>query len=871
MLFRLDYGNSFILGIKWVMDAKLIPSSTYRLQFSSNFTFKDAEYIIPYLVELGISHVYSSPIFTAVRGSQHCYDVTNPFEINPDLGGEKAFRLLREKLRNAGIGWIQDFVPNHMAFSQENEMLKDVLLNGVHSKYGNLFDIDWENALFEGKIVCPILSDDLEKELSEIKFSMEGKRMTLEYMGNRLPVPENLSLQFSGNDDASGRKIVHLNSSSDQKFSLISKLPYVLRNWKTTNHEINYRRFFNVNGLIAINSSDLGNIHYISARLYDLIEEGLIDGIRLDHIDGIHDPQAYLVDLRKRFPDLIILVEKILSNRERLSPNWPVEGTTGYDFLFLANSIQSSRTGSSGMDSVYISKVESARNARDIIRESKCMIADTILLGDLKNLAHTIYRDIKGRVYGHDVTLHDLRICLREYLISLDVYRTYIREGKQSDSERNVIKKAISDARGNLPGQLATMDILEKYFTDFQEIRTGDPRMKLQQYEPAFFAKSIEDRFFYVHNPLISRNEVGCDPYIDYMELPEFHEQMAIRSTSLPHTMNLTSTHDTKFGEDLRAKINALQDIPDEWSSRVSLWKKINSRHLRAYDGVRCPVENQEYLVYQVLAGSETGSFRDSNYKERLYSYLMKIIREGGRTTGWFEPNLEYEENFHSFLSSILDEHNNTRFTDDLLAFQKRMSVPGAINSLGQVILKLTSPGFPDIYRGCEALNFSFVDPDNRRAVNHGALWETLKRLPEKPGKDQISDLIRGFENGVLKMYVTAKLLNLRKNLRALFETGSYDPIYAHGSGAESMLIFSRTMDNMDCIVFIRLHVSEFFKVSSDIEPDYWNEAYADFSGHMGDYVSVLTSGKVRIGGGREYLRKVTSGLPFEVLISSGE
>lgn len=848
----------------------MIPSS-YRIQFSSAFTFSDAESIIPYIVELGISHVYASPILTAVKGSQHCYDVTDPFEINPELGGEAGFRKLRRKLVENGIGWIQDFVPNHMAFSYQNKLLQDVLLNGRNSKFANLFDIGWDNRLFSGKIVCPILSDDIENEISEIKFVLKGDDLFLEYRGSTLPVSSTAICQVFNNPEEVRNGLPRLNDSKTLKMKVIRELPYDLRNWKTTQHEINYRRFFNVNGLIAINSSDTGNIHFISSKIYDLIREGLIDGLRLDHIDGLHDPQRYLSELRKKFPNLIILVEKILAHREKLNPDWPVEGTTGYDFLFLVNSIQSSASGSSGMDSVYASVVENARKAPEIIRESRRLIVDDVLEGDLDNIALDVYHDLRERDYGHDVTLHDLKICLSEYFMNLSVYRTYFREKRSVDSDDIALRKSLSSSRKYLKNQKPTMDILERYLTEYDTIRTGDPRMKLQQYEPAFFAKSIEDRFFYVHNPLISRNEVGCDPFIDYLDINEYHELMSARFATTPHTMNLTSTHDTKFGEDLRAKINSLQDIPNEWNSKVSLWRKLNSRYLRAYDGVRCPVENQEYLIYQVLAGSETGSFRDSDYRERLDSYLMKIIREGGRTTGWFEPNIDYEENLRSFLRDILDENTNRKFTEDLSLFQQRITIPGAINSISQVILKILSPGFPDIYRGSETMNFSFVDPDNRRPVDHEKLSALLKSLPERLAAGSIFGLLEKFSDGRLKMYVTSRLLNLRKEHSDLFEAGSYRPMYAQGRNSESVVIFSRELDDKRCIVISRLHTGESFKELNGEFPDLWENSYVDLSGLDGEFESVITGIRKSIHGGNEYLGRIASGLPFEILISTGD
>ena len=841
--------------------------STYRIQFSSGFTFEDAEHIIPYLSDLGISHIYASPIFKAVKGSTHGYDVVSPEVINPELGGEEKFRHLRSMLSDNGIGWVQDFVPNHMAFSTENVYLNDIFQSGKSSPYSGIFDIDWENPFFKDRIVAPILGKSYEEEIENIRFERTDGGYQIRYYDHILPVETgSASVIESLNGIDHPEDASSLTLTKGMKESILQRQHYVLRNWKSTNHEINYRRFFNVNGLIAINSVDTGNIHFISKKLYQLIEEGLIDGIRLDHIDGLYDPYDYLKDLRKMFPELIILVEKILSYREELNPKWPVEGTTGYDFLFLCNALQSDGNGSAAINSIYRSTVSSAKSSDDIVRESKEGILDRELYGDLINITYAFYREIQQRDYGHDVTFKSLFISLREFIICLPVYRTYIRKGRVWDRDVDVIRSAIHQASRSCRSRETCFDVLERYFLEFETLHDGDPRIRIQQYEPAFYAKSIEDRLFYLHNPLVSRNEVGNDPYIDYMTPAEFHEIIQIRMSSLPETMNLTSTHDTKFGEDLRARINAIQDNPELWNISVRKWASVNSRFLRVYQGVRCPNENQEYLIYQVLGGSEPHSAEDREYRDRFSDYLIKIIREGGRTTEWYEPDLKYERSFRAFLDDILDASKNQEFLKDLLAFQERLSYPGYINSLVQTILKLTVPGFPDIYSGSEGFNFSFVDPDNRRPVDYHYLGKVMENLPDSYSRDDFMESFMDSGKPHIKMFLIRKLLDLRRRMKHLFDEGSYVPVYPSGARSDDSLIYARR-SGRDCLmVILPLHTGSILGTEAEFQ-DLWNDTRVDFDGMSGIYESLISARKVSIASREMDLRDLMAGFPFEILV----
>ena len=860
-----------------------VPSATYRFQFSEKFTFNDAEKTIPYLSKLGISHVYASPIMKATKGSTHGYDVVNPDVINPELGGEDGFRSLRKRLMDNGIGWIQDFVPNHMAFSHENVYLYDILEKGRFSEYSNLFDIDWDSPFFDGKIVCPILSDDFGREIGKITLVTSGNRYAVKYYDHCLPLSarsiELLNQMLSGNNgifeeersgaNASVERV--LNLTDKQKMEILDSQNYTLRNWRSTNHEVNYRRFFNVNGLITINSADTENIHFISKKLYSLINEGLIDGVRLDHIDGIYDPYLYLMELRRRFPDLIVIVEKVLSYKESINQKWPIEGTTGYDFLFLCNALQSDRESSVAMNKIYSSLVSTARGPDEIVRESKEGILDRELYGDLINITSQIYEDIKRRDYGHDITFKSLFRSIREYIVQMPVYRTYLRKGRQWEKDIDVIRSTLRKASMHLGSRETCFEALAEYIMEYDTIKVKDPRVRMQQYEPAFYAKSIEDRLFYLHNPLISRNEVGNDPFVDYISPDEFHESIQIRMSQIPDSMNLTSTHDTKFGEDLRARINAIQDNPEFWNYSVRRWMRMNSRFLRVYHGVRCPVENQEYLVYQVLAGSPPGSFSDNQYVTRLHDYLKKIIREGGKTTEWYEPDLEYESNFETFLSDILDRSKNEQFLADMESFQRRISTPGYLNSIAQTILKLTVPGFPDIYRGSEGWDYSFVDPDNRRPVDHEQFAIKLASLPETYSLEGFTTALADIEFPFLKLYLIQKILNLRKNMPDLFRLGSYVPVIPSGLRSEDTLVYARRFGEHAIIVILPLHTGAVIQDESMDFSRLWDDIRADFGNLNGAYKSLISGRKVTLPGKIMYLKDLMGGFPMEILLGKPE
>ena len=858
-----------------------IPSATYRFQFSEKFTFSDAEKTIPYLSSLGISHVYASPIMKAVSRSTHGYDVVSPDKINPELGGEEGFRKLRKKLDENGIGWIQDFVPNHMAFSTENIYLYDILEKGRSSQYSNLFDIDWDSPFFRGKIVCPILADDYDREIGKIRVIKSGTKYKIRYYDNTLPVSEQSARLIeeilkggavnSPDELPSSEAETEVELNYDLKREILDSQNYILRNWRSTNHEINYRRFFNVNGLITINSMNTENIHFISGKLYDLIGEGLIDGVRLDHIDGIYDPYRYLMELRRRFPDLIVIVEKVLSYKEPINQKWPIEGTTGYDFLFLCNALQSDREDSVAMNKIYGSLVSTARSPDEIVRESKEGMLDRELYGDLINITSQIYADIKMRDYGHDITFKSLFRTIREYIIQMPVYRTYLRKGRQWERDMDVIRSTLRRSALHLGPRETCFEAFGKYLTEYDTIGEKDPRIRMQQYEPAFYAKSIEDRLFYVHNPLISRNEVGNDPYVDYISPDEFHESIQIRMSQIPDSMNLTSTHDTKFGEDLRARINAIQDNPELWNYYVRRWMRMNSRFLRVYHGVRCPVENQEYLIYQVLAGSPPGCFADDEYVQRLHEYLRKIIREGGRTTEWYEPDLEYESNFMTFLTEILDNARNQQFLSDIESFQRSISIPGYLNSLSQTVLKLTVPGFPDIYRGSEGWDFSFVDPDNRRPVDHENLMEKLSSLPHKYDLDSFSKSLADIDFPYLKLYIIEKLLNLRKIMPDLFRLGSYIPVIPSGLRSDDTLIYARRYGGNAIIVIIPLHTGGILQNEHGDFQQLWDDMRLDFGDLGGLYHSLISGREVRIPGKIMYLHELMGGFPMDILLGKTE
>lgn len=909
-----------------------IPLSTYRLQFNGSFRFKAGRALLSYLQDLGITDLYASPLFRARRGSRHGYSVTNPMELNPELGSEADFSALTNGLKARRMGLLFDIVPNHMALSHDNPWWMDVLENGPCSLYALFFDIDWRPTagVPGGQVLLAILGkpygdvlesgelrlsleeggffvnyfdhkfpldpktyglvlshrlDRLEEELGEGHAALigirglltlldhlpgrelMGRKKVLERQRDKEIIKKSLWLLYRGTPEARRYLDESLSSFNGTRgdpgsYDLLDRLlveqPYRLAFWKVTLETINYRRFFSINDLIGIRIEEPAVFEaFEPGLLFRLVEQGRITGIRVDHIDGLYDPQGYLLRMRERLAAkakaagrgdrFYVVVEKILAEGETLPPEWPVEGTTGYDFLNVVNGLFVDEQGYRELRKVYRSFTGLRLPAADVVYRQKKLLMETLFGGEVENLGHALNLAASHDRHARDISRRDLTAELVEIIACLPVYRTYIRGFAVEAQDRAWLEKAIAEAcrRGVPAGSPALGFIRRLLLLEFPSCLSAGQKddwlrfvMRWQQFTGPVMAKGLEDSALYVYNPLISLNEVGTN--FRPVSPASFHEFNRDRLRSRPFSMNATSTHDTKRSEDVRARINVLSEMPGEWKEALERWKGLNRPHKTIVDGRAVPDPNEEIFLYQTLIGAWPLLSGDLEaFGQRLRDYTVKAAREAGVHTRWITPGEEHEKGLCTFLAAILDRSCSKEFLDDFLAFQSRLAFRGAMSSLGQVLLKIASPGVPDFYQGTELYDFSLVDPDNRRPVDfqarkslladlkrreqgpieglkrfdqgssegprrkgqgspegpmHRRLGspERLKHFDPDPLNGLLRDLLAHWEDGRIKLYTIRKALNFRKEHPDLFLEGDYLPLHAIGPRAGNIVAFAR-------------------------------------------------------------------------------
>ncbi|MBE2293619.1 MAG: malto-oligosyltrehalose synthase, partial [Phycisphaerales bacterium] len=651
-----------------------IPVATYRLQFTSDFNFDTAAAIAPYLADLGVSDIYASPILTARRGSQHGYDVVDAHSINPELGGMEQFETLGQILKQHHIGWVQDIVPNHMAYDSQNLMLVDVLENGPDSPYREFFDINW-NHLYEGirdRVLAPFLGkfygNCLEDGELQLRYSEHG--FAVHYYDFRFPIriesyyrvltydlgrlrarlershphfvkffgmlyllkyipsgkegrerydqisfiKQMLWELWNGSPEVhefieENIKIFNGEVGKPESFDLLDSLLdeqfFRLSYWKVGNEELNYRRFFTINDLISLRIEDVRVFEFTHEFILKLVAEGKIDGLRIDHIDGLYDPAQYLHRLREQAPYVYLVVEKILEHGEELPVNWPCQGTSGYDFLGAVNSLLCQPTAEAEFTRIYHAFIGNTTSCEELIDRNKRMIVDKHMAGDIDNLAHLLKRISEHYRYASDFTLYGLQVALIEILVLFPVYRTYIHRSGASRADQECICRVIAQARINIPNFRNELDFIERFLRlEFDEHMAAEDKdqwlhfiMRLQQYTGPLMAKGVEDTVFYVYNRLLSLNEVGASPLLFGIDLDEFHAFNQHRMSHWPHAMNASATHDTKRGEDVRARLNVLSEMSEEWERHLWEWHEINQSRKLRIDNRLAPENDDEYLL----------------------------------------------------------------------------------------------------------------------------------------------------------------------------------------------------------------------------------------------------------------------------------
>ena len=791
-----------------------LPRATYRLQLNTGFTFADARRIVPYLADLGISDLYLSPILKARKGSTHGYDVVDAVALNPELGSEEDFAALHRDASERGLGILLDVVPNHMAASDENAWWMSVLENGPHSRFLHYFDIDWNPVTTRGqtvnKVLLPILGkpygDALESHEIELHFDADGfffryfdKRLPLapqsynrvlrdsvdalpkegvaielrELVENDASVPnskflkETLSRIYDQDAtfrEALERTIERINGNVDALDDLLDRQWYRLAYWRIANQKINYRRFFDVTDLVGVRVENPEVFEARNRRTLELIAEGKVTGLRIDHIDGLYDPIGHMRKLQLRLAEtgkFYIIVEKILAHGEDLPCDFPVSGTTGYDFLDALNTVFVDSDGLKQLDTFYRAFSGVTDAFADIVYQKKKQVIQELFSGEMRALGKQLSAMAMADRNARDFAPVDLTAALTEVTACLGVYRTYMHDGVTSKTDQRCIADAIRCAR-----ERAGTSLDDRLFAFLERVLTLDPPayiasereqwlafvMRWQQFTGRVMAKGVEDTAFYNYHRLISMNDVGGDPGRENFDgLGEFHARNKHILERWPDTLNATSTHDTKRSEDVRARINVLSEIPDLWAKSVRRWSRMNGPFADP---------NDELMLYQTLVGAWPID------RDRLRQYLEKAVREAKTHSSWIAPDSAYEEALLAFADAVL---SNQAFCEDFEKFHRRVAFYGAMNALSQLVLKATSPGVPDFYQGTEMWDFSLVDPDNRRPVDYELRISMLRKMTDQT---DISTLLRRWHDGRIKMFVTRKLLELRPQ-------GSYEAIDA--------------------------------------------------------------------------------------------
>ena len=673
-----------------------------------------------------------------------------------------------------------------------------------------------------------------------------------------------LCAKSSGVMEAVEERIRQLNQGlGEPRFESLHRLleaqAYRLAYWRVGSDEINYRRFFAVNELAGVRVEDPLVFDTTHGLILQLVEKGVVNGLRIDHPDGLRDPAGYLGRLHDAVAEasggpIYTLVEKILAHHERLPENWPVAGTTGYEFTNLLNGLFVDQAGERGMDEVYENFIGRPIDFQSLLYECKHRVMRTILSSELNALSRRLKR-ISEHERSHDYSVDTLRMALSELVAHFPVYRTYIRTGHISEADRRHVNLALQEAKKRSAGGDPTVfDFIRDVVLIHgpEEVEAGAFTSKFQQYTGPVMAKGMEDCALYIYNRLISLNEVGGEPERFGVSVSELHHLNAERLKLWPHSMLTTSTHDTKRSEDVRARINVLSELPGEWNERLIRWSKLNDPFRRDVDGSMAPSRNDEYLLYQTLLGAwpqgELDGEKQEAFRERIKAYMEKAMREAQVRTSWTDVYGGYEEAVAGFVDALLSATNP--FLQEFLPFQRRVARIGALNSLSQSLIKLTAPGVPDVYQGNEIWNFSLVDPDNRRPVDfelRKRILADLRRLDASEASTLLED--GAWQDGRAKLYLIWKALDLRRESPELFRDGGYVALQTLGEMNEHLVAFARrTGDEVALTVAPRLCANMMDAEGPLIPaPEAWEDTSIRLPGELAGaaYRNVLTGERV--------------------------
>jgi (1->4)-alpha-D-glucan 1-alpha-D-glucosylmutase len=925
-----------------------LPLATYRLQFTKDFGFEHCRAMLGYLRKLGVSHVYASPIFKARPGSTHGYDICDHNVINPELGGLDGFRKTRDEAKALGIGWVQDIVPNHMAVSGDNPLLADVLENGQHSRYSSFFDIDWEHPdpTIRGRMLAPFLGTILSECLSngEIRLEYGQDGFWIAYYALRLPVrlstygvilvhglekfdagqespdPQATKLHGVLNSIAAldaaepverryeqiafikqllwelagpgaplschlERIVAEYNRpDSGLLRELLLQQHFRLAYWKVAGEEINYRRFFSINELISLRVEEPAVFEATHRLAAEMVGGGDFTGLRVDHIDGLYEPGDYLERLASKCPGVYTLVEKILGLGEPL-PEWPIQGTTGYEFMNMVCSLFVRGESGQAMTRTYRRFSGLRGTFPALVREKKELIIRRHMTGDVDNLARLVKAASGMDLRGSDIAFHSLRRAIAQVLSAFPVYRTYITPDSIRDEDRQFIEQAVKTAESEQPELRMELGFLRRFLQlDFDETLTEEERracvrlaMRFQQFTGPLMAKGYEDTALYVMCRLLCLNEVGGWP--DRFGLDDAHWERfcADRARHWPHALSATATHDTKRGEDARMRLAALSELPEQWAEALTRLSRQFARGKDRVGTVRAPDRNDEYFLYQTLLASwpcspdEPGEM--DAFRARLGEYMVKAVREAKVHTGWLKPDEDYERAVLAFAGRFLDRRGDPRVVEAFQPLQRRTAFLGMLYSLGQTLLKIVAPGVPDFYQGTELWDLSFVDPDNRRSVDYGQRSAMLDELSAAFEADPLAlagDLLTGPEDGRIKLFVIWRALQARQTYREVFERGGCAHLRFAGEHSSSLIGMIRERGGAAAMAVVPRYAN---RLCGEREFPL-GKAWGDTRGELpeeaaGEYVDAFTGRKVRIEG-RFAVGEVLDRFPVGLLVRGG-
>lgn len=874
----------------------IIPRATYRLQFRKEFGFDAAAALAPYLARLGVSHVYASPYLKARAGSTHGYDIVDHDQLNPELGGADAFARMVAALRAHGLGQVLDFVPNHMGVGgADNPLWLNVLEWGPNSNYAGWFDIDWEpdRKYLQDKLLVPFLGDqyglELERGHLRLKFdpnagsfavwAYEAHKLPIcplhygSILGDNHPLLERLGDEFAGlpawrpqierrsaelkaalaalvqerSDvhEAVEAGVAALNGQEGNLASwmglhgLVQQQYWRAAHFRVAADDINYRRFFNINDLAGLRMELPDLFDHAHRLVFRMLADDTLDGLRIDHVDGLLDPKGYLCRLRQAAPrpGFYLVVEKILAAHENLRSDWPVQGTTGYEFANLVLGFLIDPEGQEGLTRCYAEFTGRTEEFAHVVRESKLRIMENEMASELNVLARDAARVARQNPRTADFTRNILQRALRQVVACFPVYRTYLDwAGTPTEADQRDLDWAVAQARRYETSldpsvfkflyKLLSGDLVAEPRSGFSRHAVLRCAMKLQQYSGPVMAKGLEDTAFYRYNRFVALNEVGGHPDEFGLSIAAFHHANRQRAENWPNAMLGTATHDTKRGEDTRARLAVLPEMPDEWARQVHGWSRLLRVRRGDLEGTAPPDRNDEFLFYQLLIGTwpfellddQIGEDALATYAERIKGAMIKAVREAKIHSTWAAPNAVYEDAVLSFVTDTLDERRSGAFLASFRPFAAQVAELGARNTLVQTVLKLTVPGMPDIYQGAELWDFSLVDPDNRRPVDYSLRTRLLEEVLEELRTDRIGAMRRyaaEWQDARFKLAALVTILAFHREQPALFEAGEYQPLAIEGPEADQVCAFLRLHQNARLLTAVtrfpaRLAVSVF-------------------------------------------------------------